>query len=103
MIPKVKTALAVLLAGRTSCVVAHRLSTIRRADLVLDHGHIVERGTHHELLQAVGPYRHCGIKKVEANNVPSVFLSSLADMNRRGLGSSRSTFQIGWVASPEPL
>ena len=55
---KVKTALAVLLASRTSFVVAHRLSTIRHADLVLvlDHGHIVERGTHQELLQAAGPY-----------------------------------------------
>ena len=73
MIPKVKTALAVLLAGRTSCVVAHRLSTIRRADLVLDHGHIVERGTHHELLQAVGPYRHCGIKKSRRITSPAFF------------------------------
>ena len=41
-----------LLAGRTSFVVAHRLSTIRHADqvLVLDQGRIVERGTHAELL-----------------------------------------------------
>lgn len=39
-------------------MVAHRLSTIRRADqvLVLDHGRIVERGTHRELLSAGGAY-----------------------------------------------
>jgi subfamily B ATP-binding cassette protein MsbA len=45
--------------GRTTFVIAHRLSTIRSADqiLVLEHGEIVERGTHHELLEANGRYR----------------------------------------------
>ena len=47
-----------LLAGRTAIVIAHRLSTIRRASriIVLDHGQIVEQGTHEELLQAQGRY-----------------------------------------------
>jgi ABC-type multidrug transport system fused ATPase/permease subunit len=47
-----------LLEGRTSFVIAHRLSTIQRADLILymDHGQIVERGTHSELLQTEGRY-----------------------------------------------
>jgi subfamily B ATP-binding cassette protein MsbA len=45
--------------GRTTFVIAHRLSTIRSADqiLVLEHGEIVERGTHDELLLAGGRYR----------------------------------------------
>jgi ATP-binding cassette subfamily B protein len=47
-----------LLAGRTSFVVAHRLSTIRYADqiLVMEQGNIVERGTHDELLAKNGEY-----------------------------------------------
>jgi len=48
-----------LRAGRTTFVIAHRLSTITSADqiLVLEHGAIVERGTHHELLTLGGRYR----------------------------------------------
>jgi len=55
---RVQEALRRLLAGRTSFVVAHRLSTIRHADhvLVLEHGRIVERGSHTELLRHGGRY-----------------------------------------------
>lgn len=47
-----------LMAGRTSFVVAHRLSTIRNADniLVMEHGDVVEQGTHRELLAKDGVY-----------------------------------------------
>lgn len=54
----VQDALATALVGRTSIVIAHRLSTVRQADviLVIDDGRIVERGTHDELLVRGGLY-----------------------------------------------
>jgi ATP-binding cassette subfamily B protein len=54
----VQKAMARLMEGRTSFVIAHRLSTIRDADtiLVMDHGRVVEQGTHEELLAARGFY-----------------------------------------------
>ncbi|WP_375389112.1 ABC transporter ATP-binding protein [uncultured Amnibacterium sp.] len=54
----VQQAMAALRADRTSFVIAHRLSTIRDADLILvmEHGDIVEQGTHDELLAAGGAY-----------------------------------------------
>jgi ABC-type multidrug transport system fused ATPase/permease subunit len=55
----IQDALAVLRRGRTTFVIAHRLSTVQSADqiLVLERGEIVERGTHLELLSAGGRYR----------------------------------------------
>ncbi len=55
---QMQAALEKLLSGRTAFIIAHRLSTIIRADqvIVMDHGKIVERGTHEELLAARGHY-----------------------------------------------
>jgi ATP-binding cassette subfamily B protein len=55
----IQQALQCLMRGRTSFVIAQRLTTVKSADqvLVLDHGRIVERGTHDELVRVPGPYR----------------------------------------------
>jgi ATP-binding cassette subfamily B protein len=55
----IELALDRLLKGRTSIIIAHRLSTVRRADeiLVVENGQIVQRGSEHELLTQDGPFR----------------------------------------------
>jgi subfamily B ATP-binding cassette protein MsbA len=54
----IEDALERLLVGRTTLIIAHRLSTVRRADrlLVIDQGRVAEEGTHAELLAAGGTY-----------------------------------------------
>ena len=70
---RLQRALEVLLKGRTAFVVAHRLSTIRNADLVLvlDQGQIVERGTHKSLLAEGGVYARLHREFVRGGSVPA--------------------------------
>ena len=55
---RIQSAIDTVIQGRTSLVIAHRLSTVRNADLILvvKDGRIVEQGTHKQLIAAKGPY-----------------------------------------------
>lgn len=70
----IQRAMRRLMEGRTSFVIAHRLSTIRDADLILvmDHGRIVEQGTHAELLARRGFYHELYTSQFEEALVPAV-------------------------------
>jgi len=65
----IQSAMAGLLAGRTTFVIAHRLSTVRRADLILlmEEGRIVERGTHEQLMNARGLYHEMVLRQMESH------------------------------------
>jgi ATP-binding cassette subfamily B protein/subfamily B ATP-binding cassette protein MsbA len=64
----IQASMADLLAGRTTFVIAHRLSTVYRADLILlmDDGRVLERGTHQELMRAGGVYHDMVVRQMEA-------------------------------------
>ena len=66
----IQASMAELLEGRTTFVIAHRLSTVRRADLILlmDDGRIVERGTHAELMAHRGLYYEMVVRQMAADS-----------------------------------
>jgi ATP-binding cassette subfamily B protein/subfamily B ATP-binding cassette protein MsbA len=65
----IQASMSALLAGRTTFVIAHRLSTVRRADLILlmEDGRITERGTHAELMAARGAYYGMVMRQMESH------------------------------------
>jgi subfamily B ATP-binding cassette protein MsbA len=78
-------ALGRLMAGRTTIVIAHRLATIRRADVifVLDHGTIVERGTHDKLLSEGGLYSRLYEIQFRRQSEPQITQISVSPPRRR--------------------
>lgn len=66
----IQASMADLLAGRTTFVIAHRLSTVRRADLILlmEAGQIVESGSHEQLMEARGAYHAMVIRQMDASH-----------------------------------
>jgi ATP-binding cassette, subfamily B, multidrug efflux pump len=74
----IQRAMAELMRGRTTFVIAHRLSTVRNADVILmmEHGQIVEKGTHHELLDAKGRYAELYHSQFAGRTARTVSLAS---------------------------
>jgi subfamily B ATP-binding cassette protein MsbA len=68
----IQAALSTVMKGRTTFVVAHRLSTIEQADriIVLDHGEILEQGTHAQLLEKNGHYARLHAKHFNDDEIP---------------------------------
>jgi len=68
----IQASMATLLAGRTTFVIAHRLSTVRRADtiLLMEDGQIIERGTHAELMAARGVYHEMVMRQMTSHAEP---------------------------------
>ena len=74
----VQSALHNLMSGRTVFVIAHRLSTVRRADriVVIDNGRISEIGAHQELMNRLGTYRRLYDLQFASADVPKAVVES---------------------------
>ena len=72
---KIQSAIEKIIKGRTSLVIAHRLSTVKNADIILvvDNGKIIERGTHRELIAAKGHYFNLYTRQYEDEKTKDVF------------------------------
>ena len=66
---QIQDAFDIMMQGRTTFVVAHRLSTIKKADIiiVMKDGHIIEQGNHQELLEKQGFYHHLYYSQFDVN------------------------------------
>lgn len=66
--------MAELLAGRTTFAIAHRLSTVRRANLILlmEEGRVIERGTHDQLMRARGGYYEMVMRQMTSDREDAV-------------------------------
>jgi ATP-binding cassette subfamily B protein/subfamily B ATP-binding cassette protein MsbA len=77
----IQASMAALLAGRTTFVIAHRLSTVRRADLILlmEDGRIIEQGSHEQLMQSRGTYYSMVMRQMDAShqNAEALFETTL--------------------------
>jgi ATP-binding cassette subfamily B protein/subfamily B ATP-binding cassette protein MsbA len=78
----IQASMATLLAGRTTFVIAHRLSTVRRADLILlmEDGRVIERGTHEELMSHRGTYYEMVLRQMESTDGNGSGLVLTADL-----------------------
>ena len=76
---KIQAAIETIIKGRTSLVIAHRLSTVKNADLILvvRDGRIIERGRHEELLKARGHYYNLYTRQYEDEATSSLFSTEL--------------------------
>ena len=77
----IQSAIGEVIKGRTSFVIAHRLSTVRNADIILvvRDGKIVERGTHRELMKMHGYYHSLYTQQYQAEAAADVFRDSISD------------------------
>ena len=81
---ELQQALAEVIRGRTTFVIAHRLSTVRNADLILvmDRGRIAERGTHAELLSAGGLYQRIHDLQLVPQDMDATLMDSLPSQKK---------------------
>ncbi len=108
---QIQEALHRLMEGRTSFVIAHRLSTIRNADavLVINHGEIVERGTHEELLEQRGFYYNLYMSQFKGtiDDVDFVYIKPVErtepSQPQRGFMSRMGGGGMGGGSNPEMM
>ncbi len=79
----IEEAIVAVMSNRTSIIIAHRLSTIRRANriIVIDHGRIVEQGTHDSLMQQGGVYHHLQMLQNGSKQVTPEFAETAEEAN----------------------